>query len=261
MNRVVGWTGRIVVGLLVVFLLAPMALVAVMSFSSDAYLAFPPDHWGSRQYSTLFGSREWTADALRSAGIALAATVISVLAAALLVLGLGRTGLRAKNAIVAFCTLPMLVPGVALAMALYGFLAKINVLDTFAGVILSHAALCLPFALFVLWPAMQATSPDLELAAMTLGARRGRAWWDTTIRALARTLLAATIIAFVTSFDESTLVVFVGGPATMTLPLAIFNSVSTGVDPVITAIATLLIVGTAVLMSAAEALGAKERTR
>lgn len=249
------WLGRILVGALVVFLLTPAAMVVVMSLSADSFMAFPPRNWGARQYTELFASAQWAAVTLNSVKVGIPATALSVVAATLLVLALGRSRLKGKSALLAFSSLPMMIPGVALAMALYGFLARMHALDTYAGVILAHTVVCLPLALFVLWPAMQATTPDLEMAAMILGAGRLRAWWDTTIRMLARPILAAAIIAFVTSFDEATLVVFLSGPDTMTLPRAIFDSVSTGVDPVITAIASLLIFVTALLMASAEGLG------
>lgn len=254
MSTLARWLGRGVAGALVLFLLTPAAMVVVMSLSDDSFLAFPPRHWGARQYAELLRSEEWKAVALNSLRVGVPATLLAVGAATLLVLGLGRTRLGGKNALLAFSTLPMMIPGVALALAMYGLLARLRALDTFAGVTLAHAVVCLPLAVFVLWPAMQATTADLELAAMVLGAGRARAWWDTTIRLLVRPILAAAIIAFVTSFDEATLVVFLSGPRTMTLPRAIFDSVSTGVDPVITAIASLLIFVTALLMISAEGL-------
>ncbi len=256
MSTLSRWLGRVVVGLLVVFLLTPAIMVVVMSLSGDSFLAFPPHHWGVRQYSSLWDSQQWRGYALNSIKVGIPATALAVAASTLLVLALGRSRLRGKNLLLAFCTLPMMIPGVALALALYGFLARLHALDTYPGVIAAHTVICLPLALFVLWPAMQATSPDLEKAAMVLGAGRARAWWDTTIRLLTRPILAAAIIAFVTSFDEATLVVFLSGPTTMTLPRAIFDSVSTGVDPVITAIASLLILVTAALLVSAEGLRA-----
>jgi ABC-type spermidine/putrescine transport system permease subunit II len=248
------WLGRLLVAAMVVFLLAPAVMVVVMSLSADTFMAFPPGNWGTRQYAEMFASPEWARVAFNSVKVGIPAMALSVGAATLLVLALGRSRLRGKSTVLAFASLPMMIPGVALALALYGLLARLQALDTYAGVILAHTVVCLPLALFVLWPAMQATTPDLEMAAMILGASRWRAWWDTTIRLLARPILAAAIITFVTSFDEATLVVFLSGPDTMTLPRAIFDSVSTGVDPVITAIASVLIFVTALLMVSAEGL-------
>ncbi len=257
MTALWSWLGRATVAVLILFLLTPAVMVVVMSLSADGFIAFPPHSWGTRQYSALFESSQWREVTANSVKIGLPATALAVTAATLLVLALGRSRLRGTNVLLAFSTLPMMIPGVALALALYGLLARFRALDTYAGVIAAHTVICLPLALFVLWPAMRSTTPDLEMAAMSLGAGRVRAWWDTTIRLLLRPILAAAIIAFVTSFDEATLVVFLSGPRTMTLPRAIFDSVSTGVDPVITAIASLLIFVTALLMVSAEGLRAR----
>ncbi|MEV0390919.1 ABC transporter permease [Nonomuraea sp. NPDC050643] len=252
---------RSAVGLTVIFLLAPALVVVAMSFSDTAYLSFPPEGLGLRAYRSLLSSDLWGPVTLRSLVIALPVALLAVGAATLLVIGLARTRLPYKNVLVAFSTLPLLVPGVALAVAVYGLLARLRILDTYLGIILAHAVTTLPLAVLILWPAIRAISSDLELAAMTLGARRARAWWDTTVRLLGPSVGAAMITVFLTSFDEAVLVSFISGPQTTTLPKAILDSVTTGLDPTITAIATLLILLTAVLMAAGEALRRRSERR
>lgn len=252
---------RTVVGLTVGFLLLPAVVVVVMSFADTTYLSFPPDSWGMRQYTELAGSEEWKSATVRSLIVAIPTALLTVVAAALLTLGLRRTRLRFENAFIGFATLPILVPGVALAVALYESFARVGLLDTYLGVILAHSAITLPLAVLVMWPAMRSISNDLELVAMTLGAQRVRAWLEITARLLVPALAAAAILVFLTSFDEATLVSFITGPDTTTLPKAILDSVITGVDPIITAIASLLIAATAVLMTAAEVLRKRSTQR
>lgn len=238
----------------VVFLLTPVLVVVSMSFSDTPYIAFPPEQLGTRQYMSFFESSSWITVTLRSFLIAVAAALLAAAAASLLVLGLHRTRIPFKEGIVALCTVPLLVPGVALAIAIYDFFATVELLDTILGVVLAHAVYTLPIAVLVLWPAIKSISPQVELVAMTLGATRARAWWSITLRLLAPSVIAAGIIVFLTSFDEATIVAFITGPQTATLPKEIFDSVSTGVDPTITAIAALLVLGTAVLMTISELL-------
>lgn len=252
---------RGVVGITALSLLAPALVIVAMSFSDTPYLSFPPEGLGLRQYESLLSSDLWGKVTGRSLLIALPTALIAVIAATLLVIGLQRTRLPFKSAWVALSTLPMLVPGVALAVAMYGLLARFHLLDTYAGVILAHVVLTLPLAVLILWPAIRSLPADLELAAMTMGANRTRAWWDITVRLLTRSIAAAAIIVFLTSFDEAVLVSFISGPETTTLPKAILDSVITGVDPTITALATLLIFATAILMAAAETLRQRSERR
>ncbi|HEX4814673.1 MAG TPA: ABC transporter permease [Nonomuraea sp.] len=254
MSRLGTLAFRALVALTALFLLAPALVVVAMSFSETSYLSFPPQGLGLRQYRSLLTSDVWGVVTVRSLVVALPVALLAVGAATLLVVGLERTRLPYKNVLVAASTLPMLVPGVALAVAVYGLLASLRALDTYTGIILAHTVITLPLAVLILWPAIRAISRDLELAAMTLGAGRARAWWDTTVRLLGPAVAASMITVFLTSFDEAVLVSFISGPRTTTLPKAILDSVITGVDPTITAVAGLLILLTAVLMTAGEAL-------
>jgi ABC-type spermidine/putrescine transport system permease subunit II len=248
---------RAVVTCCVIFLLTPLVAVVLMSFSDASFITFPPKDWGTQQYASLIHSERWATVTLRSFAVAVPVALGAVGLACLLVLGLHRTRVPYKEAIIGFCTIPLLVPGVALAIAIYDFFAKVDLLDNFIGVVLAHTVYTLPIAVLVLWPAMRSISPQLELVAMTLGAGRVRAWVGITLRLLVPSLIAAGIIAFLTSFDEATLVAFITGPNTATLPKEILDSVSTGVDPTITAIATLLVLITALLLAISEVLRAR----
>lgn len=250
---------RTIVVCCVIFLLAPVVAVVLMSFSNASFITLPPKDWGLRQYESLIQSQRWITVTLRSFLVAIPVAFAAVGLACLLVLGLHRTRVPFKEPIIALCTIPLLVPGVALTIAIYGFFAKINLLDTFTGLVLAHTVHTLPIAVLVLWPAMKSVSPQLELVAMTLGAGRVRAWVGITLRLLVPSIFAAGIIAFLNSFDEATLAAFITGPKTTTLPKEILVSVSTGVDPTITAIATLLVVGTALLLAISEMLRARNK--
>jgi ABC-type spermidine/putrescine transport system permease subunit II len=244
----------------VIFLLAPALMTVALSFSNTPYFAWPPVEWGTRQYVQLVSSSSWAEVTARSLIIALAAAAVSVAAAASLLMAVNRTSLRFGEALQTMAMLPLLIPGVAFAVALYEMFARWRLIDTFAGIILAHAVLTLPIAVLVVAPAMRSLSRDLELVAMTLGASRLRAWWGITLRLLAPAVMAATIIAFLTSFDEAVLVSFVSGPSTTTLPKAILDSVATGVDPTVSAIATLLMALTAGLLLLADLLRSRGRT-
>jgi ABC-type spermidine/putrescine transport system permease subunit II len=142
----------------------------------------------------------------------------------------------------------MLFPISAYAVGMYAVFAQTDMLGTFNGIVLAHVIHGLPLVVIILTTALDQVRPELELAAMTMGASRIRAWGGITLRLLTPAVVGAAIFAFVMSFDEAVFITFLGGPGLVTLPKLIFDSVQFGVDPAITAIATILMAATAVLM-------------
>lgn len=228
--------------LVIVYLIAPSLIITLISFSGDAFIAFPPRSWGLRQYTTLFSSDDWLDPFMRSfvvAGITAAAATGIGLAA---VLGLNRTRVPGRNLMQVVGIGPLLAPAVAYAIALYALFASLGMLGTSWALVLAHVTLAVPFVLLITGSAITRVPRELELAALSLGASRWRVWRDVTLRLLLPAIVASIIFAFVVSFDEAVVASFLGYE---TLPVAIFNSVRYGVDPVITAIATLLTLATA----------------
>jgi len=232
----------------ILFMLVPAALVVVLSFSAEKNVAFPPTHWGFKQYSDLFGSSYWMSSVGTSFVIALPAALVAVAVGVPAVIALERTRLPGKPVLRILGIAPLILPGVAYAVALYTFYVDAGLVGTRLGVILADSMLSLPFVFLVVSASLKRISADLELVAMSLGATRLRATFGITLRLLAPAIAAATILAFVTAFDEAVLVNFVGGGQVITLPKAIYDSVRTGLQPLITAIATLLMLFTGLLM-------------
>lgn len=239
-------TGFIV--LVVAFLLAPVAVTVILSFSGDSFFAFPPESWGLRQYDQLLASSSWI-DAVRySFEIAIPVAIICGLLAVPTVLVIGRSRLPGRSALLAAGMTGLIIPISAYAVAMYGVFAQFGLLGTYPGLIIANTVIALPLMLVVVAAAMSQVPPDLELAAMVSGASRTRAWVGITLPLLLPAILAGGVLAFITSFDEAVFINFVGGAGQITLPKAIFDSVRFGVDPLITAIAVLLMLGTSLLM-------------
>ncbi len=236
------------VGIVVALLFLPAILVVLLSFSGDSHFAFPPDSWGFRQYDTLFGSSEWGSAILDSLRIAIPVVVISVGISVPAVLVIGRSRLPGRHLLLGGSVFSLVVPISAYAVALYGVFSQFHLLGSWIGLIIANTLLAFPLVMVVTAAAMSRIPVELELVAMTAGASRIRAWMGITLRLLVPSILAGALLAFITSFDEAVFINFLGGPGKVTLPKAIFDSVRFGVDPVITAIATLLMAGTAVLM-------------
>jgi ABC-type spermidine/putrescine transport system permease subunit II len=252
MSRVLRAGGKVLyeglLALVVVFMVVPTVIVVLLSFSGDKFIRFPPQSWGTRQYETLVGSDEWLTPLWRSLGLGITSALLAVLLGFSAVMALYRTAAPGKELLQFLGLGPLLAPSVAYAVALYGLFADLRLLGSFFGLLMVHITMALPFVLLIIGAAISRVPRELELAALSLGASRTRAWRDITLRLLLPALVASFIFAFIGSFDEAIVTSFLASIGFVTLPVEIFSSVRFGVDPVITAIATLLTLVTALLM-------------
>jgi ABC-type spermidine/putrescine transport system permease subunit II len=254
-DRITRSGGLAFVTLAVACMLVPTLLTAVLSFSNDSFFSFPPSEWGLRQYRTLVSDPQWGSALWLSFKIALPVALLSAAIVVPTVFAIQRSRLPGRHLLHVAGLAGIVVPISAFAVAMYGVFAQFGLLGSYVGLVLANTTLAVPVMLVVVAAAMSRIPVDLELAAMVAGASRTRAWIGITVRLLVPAILAGGLLAFVTSFDEAVFISFLGGAGQVTLPKAILNSARTGVDPVVMAIATLLMVGTSLLMLLALRLG------
>ena len=240
--------GWLVLGLAALFMIAPAILVVVLSFSGHSKLVFPPQHWGLRQYAALAGSQYWLQSIVMSFKVAIPTAILATLIGVPASIALERSRMKGKSVLRMLGIAPIVLPGAAYAVALYLFYAQFHILGSFWGVVLAEVTIAVPFVILIVGAGLRRISADLELVAMSLGASRLRATLGITVRLLVPSIAASLVLAFVTVFDELVLINFVGGGQIITLPKAIYDSFRTGTEPLITAIATLSMVVTGVLM-------------
>jgi ABC-type spermidine/putrescine transport system permease subunit II len=240
----------VLVGALLVSLVGPSLLVVLMSFTDAPFLQFPPADWGTGQYSALVESELWRAAFRRSVQMGLMVSPAALIIGTLFVFGLHRSRFPRLASLELLALAPLIVPAVAYAVALFDVFADLGLIATRAGIFLAHTILALPFVVLIVGSAISRIPQELEQAAMGLGASRGRAYRDVTLRMLIPALAGAAVLGFFASFDEVVLVSFLSGPGFKTLPLEIFHSLLTGLDPVISAISAILIGGSAISLSA-----------
>ena len=253
-DRLSGAASTVVVALTTFGLLAPAGLVAVLSFSDDSFFDFPPHAWGLHQYRTLLEDPRWGSALWLSVRIALPVALLSALVVVPTLFTIHRSRLPWRGALQVGGLTGIIIPISAYAVAMYGVFAQVGLLGSYWGLVLANLTLAVPVMLLVTSAAMSRIPMELELAAMVAGASRAQAWVGITLRLLAPAILAGGVLAFVTSLDEAVFINFLGGPGQETLPKAILDSVRYGLDPVITAIATLLMVGTSLAMGLAAQL-------
>jgi ABC-type spermidine/putrescine transport system permease subunit II len=250
-DRLSASVGSALVAATALMLLVPAGLVAVLSFSDDSYFDFPPHAWGLRQYRALLEDPRWGSALWLSTRIAVPVAALAALVVVPTLFAIYRSRLPFRGALQVGGIVGIILPISAYAVAMYGLYAQIGLLGTYWGLVLANLTLAVPVMLLVTSAAMSRIPVELELAAMVAGASRVQAWLGITLRLLSPAILAGGVLAFMASLDEAVLVNFLGGPGLETLPKAILDSVRYGLEPVITAIATLLMVGTSLALALA----------
>ncbi len=246
------------VGVLI-FLCLPVLIVVPMSFSNATSLQFPPEGFSMRWYAQIFGDPRWVRAMQTSLVLALLSSTLALVLGGFAAYGLVRGRYFGRMAIQSNFVAPMIIPSVVTAVALYFALATIGMLGSFAGLLLGHTLLGVPYVVLIMSVAVRGFDSRIEEVAFTLGA----SWFTMFRRVLVPNLLpstaAAWIFAFVTSFDEVVITAFIGGTHE-TVPKRMFNELAMQVNPSITAIATLLIAGSVALMALAAMLVRRSRT-
>ena len=230
--------------LIYLYLLAPILIVVPVSFSAAAFVVFPPRGLSFRWYANFLNSRELTEALWLSIRLAvtvtLAATVIGTLAA----LALTRYRLPGREAIRTFLMAPIVLPGVVLGIALLIFLNRTPLAQTFGGLFGAHLVVALPYVVRTVTATLEGFDRTVEEAAASLGAPPLAAFWTITLPLIKPGVIAGAMFAFITSFDELVVSLFLTGPRLSTLPVQIYNYIEFASDPTIAAISVLLIVFT-----------------
>jgi len=248
-----------IAALVLAFLVVPTLIVVPMSFSGSQYLEFPPRQWSLRLYANFFGSRAWMQAAATSfkAGIltSLVATPLGTLAA----YGLFASRVRWVRALQAYLLTPIIVPVILVAIAVFYVYVKLGLVNTLAGIVLAHTTLALPLVIMVVTSALASFDMNQERVARSLGASRPVAFLTVTLPQIRFAIVSSALLAFLTSFDEVILAMFVSGGANSTLTRNMFNALRDQIDPTIAAISTMMIVVTSVLLALAQTAGRRGR--
>lgn len=230
------------------FLVLPIFVIIPMSFTSGNLLVFPLPGFSLRWYQSLAEGDAW-ADALKnSLLIGSISTLLSVALGTLAATGLSRMDSRWKPLIIGLLMSPLLIPIVITAVGMYFFFADIGLSGTYGGLILAHTVLAVPFVLITVLASLEGFDHTLLRAAATLGASPLTAFRKVTLPIIFPGIASGGLFAFITSFDEIVVTLFLAAPTQRTLPRQILSGVREYVSPAIAAVATLLIVLSALLL-------------
>jgi len=257
-----GWWGlRVACIAVLAFLLVPIAVIVPLSFSDSSFLVYPIPGWSLKWYQNLFTSGDWIRATRNSFIVAPIATVIATVLGTVAAVGLARTDFPYKGVLMSVLIAPMVVPIVVVGVATYLFFAPLGLVDSYAGLIIVHAALGAPFVLTAVLATLQGFNHNLVRASLSLGAGPIGTFFRVTLPVIAPGVISGALFAFATSFDEVVVTLFLAGPEQVTLPRQMFTGIRENITPTIAAVATLLILFTTSLLLALEWLRGRRELR
>lgn len=246
-------------GLICLFLLAPILVVIVTSFSADQFMQFPPSGWSLRWYEAFFNDRRLMDGLVLSFTLACVTAVVAGLIGSLAAYALIRFKSRFVPLIRSLHTAPLITPGVVTGLALLIYLGAIGLRGSFLTLLVAHVVLSIPFVIMIVTAGLQSFDNAIEEAAVSLGANRLVAFLTVTAPAVKVSVISAGLFAFLNSFDEVVVTLFLPGPRTKTLPVAMFDYVQHNIDPLPAAISTVLIAISLVVVFIAARFGSVGR--
>ncbi len=234
------------------FLLLPTLIVIPIAFTSSQFLEFPPPGFGLDWFRAYFTSDLWVSATLRSFGVAFATAILATVIGGFAALALARSRSRWSGLIFAFFLAPMIVPRIVIAVGLFYLFAQIGLVATNTGLVIGHTVLALPFAFVAIAAVLKSYDWRLDQAAATLGANRVQALRFVTVPLIRSGLTAAFLFAFITSFDELTVAIFVSGGIKTTLPKQMWDDMILQLNPTLAAVSVVVFLVVTTLLLAAE---------
>ncbi len=281
LERVWHYTYLVICGLIFLFLIAPILIVIPLSFNAEPYFTFTqkmlsldPTGFSTRWYDLLltFGMQEpeaardgsWWADAWENAAwinaaknsviIGFFSTLLATVLGTIAALGLSRPEMPYRRAIMAILISPMIVPIIITATGLFFFYSATGLANTYAGIIMAHATLGIPFVIITVTATLVGFDHSLTRAAANLGATPTTTFFKITMPLILPGVISGALFAFVTSFDEVVVVLFVAAHDQQTIPRQMWNGIREQISPAILSVATILVIFSIVLLATVELL-------
>ncbi|WP_417206354.1 ABC transporter permease [Antarctobacter sp.] len=252
---------RVICGAIFVFLITPILVVMPLSFNAQDFFTFTPEMlrfdpagYSLKHYRDFFTSSEWQQALRNSLIIAPLATILSVSFGTLAAIGLSGEHVPFRRAIMAILISPMIVPLIISAAGMYFFYSRIGLQGTLLGVVLAHAALGIPFVIITVTATLVGFDRSLTRAAANMGADPVTTFFRVQMPLILPGVISGGLFAFITSFDEVVVVIFVGSARQQTLPWQMFTGLREQISPTILAVATILVIISIALLTTVELL-------
>ncbi len=239
-----------------IFLLAPLAAVVPIGLSGGETLALPTQGFSLRWWRVLIDDPRWMLAFLNSVKVGAGATLLSLLLGVPAAIGLWRAHFPGRGVVLALCALPLAVPTVTAALALYFGLSALGLANSLLGLTLAHTVLAVPFVTIAVMASLRMVDPSLLDTAASCGAGPWQRFRHVLAPLTARGIGAGALFAFATSFDELMVAIFVTAPGAYTLPRQMYAGIREQLSPALCAAATFITLLAILLMWVAERLRA-----
>ena len=246
-----GWAFTFAV---LLFLIAPILAVMPLSFNAEPYFSYPMPGLSLQWYRDFFGNERWFGSLLLSLRLAVTVTILSTVLGTMAALGLSRTRLPLRSVMLGVLLLPLIVPVIIVAVGVFMFYGYFGLIGTFWGLVLAHTALAAPFVVITVLSTLTNFDWALPRAATGLGASPFYAFRKVVLPLIVPGVVTGALFAFVTSFDEVVVALFLASAEQRTLPKQMFSGIREMISPTITAAATLQVVLSICLLIGAETL-------
>jgi len=251
--------GRIALGvyccLVLGFLMMPLLVVFPLSFSSASYLQFPPPGFSLQWYENYLNTPSWIRATIVSIQVGIGTTILATILGTMVAFSLVRGRYPGKTWVDRLVAAPIVVPNIIIAVAIYGLFSDLKLIGEWYGVMIGHTVYAIPFVVLVVAAALRNFDPAQEHAAMGLGASRLRAVCVVTLPQIKPAIISGAFLAFITSFDELIIALFLSG-SDMTLPKKMFENIISEIDPTISAVSVLQIALVGLVLVLSQKLGA-----
>ncbi len=260
-DRIWYYTFRVICYAIFFFLMAPILVMIPLSFNAQPFFTFTsemlmlrPEGYSLRWYQDFLGSDSWMRSIRNSFMIGIAATILATTLGTLAALGLSRSEMPFKGLVMALLISPMIVPLIISAAGMFFFFSQLNIAQSYLGVVLAHTALGTPFVIITVTATLVGFDQSLTRAAASLGASPSTTFFRITMPLILPGVISGALFAFITSFDEIVIVLFIAGPEQRTIPREMWSGIREDISPTILAVATLMVLISVLLLVTIELL-------
>ena len=254
-----GWLALSFHALFIAFIAAPLVIVCAVAFTPLGYISLPTSGVSLRWFAAVADNPRFINAFWLSLVLGTVSSVVATILAVPAALAVARYRFPGRDAISAFLLSPLLIPHIVLGVAFLRYFSQIGINGTFGSLAVAHVIVILPFALRLVLAAATGLDPTIERAAVSLGATGLTVFRRVTLPLILPGIVSGWLLAFITSFDELTVSVFVSNPSTTPLPVRMFLQIQDTIDPMVAAVSALLIAATVLVMLLLDRLVGLER--
>ncbi len=252
-NRFAAW-------LVLLFLVAPALVAIPVSLTPKNFLSMPDGEYSLRHFQTFFTDGNWLSSLWQSSVIAVSSATLATTIGTLCAVGLWRISSRTSELVRALLLLPLIIPPIISAMAFYRLWIPLRLLDSYAGLIIAHTILAAPMVLVTVSASLANFNPRLEQASRNLGASMSTTLWRVILPSVRPGIYAGVVFAFILSWDEIVIALFISKFTVYTLPRRMWNGIRENTDPTVAAAAVFLITLTIVAFVIYTLMARKRKT-